>query len=78
MWNGVAKEARESKIANQLGVQVAWLDEKFSPIFGEAAKETMNRIMVKPESGETVDLHYTVSDVSARADLEVTNAGIGK
>lgn len=70
MWNALAKEARESRIANQLGVQVAWLDEKFSPIFGEAAKETMNRIMVKPETGETVQLHYTVEDVEVRADLE--------
>ncbi|HYO21462.1 MAG TPA: CvpA family protein [Flavisolibacter sp.] len=70
MWNGLAKEARESKIANQLGVQVAWLDEKFSPIFGEAAKETMNRIIVKPESDETVDLHYTVKNPKVRADLE--------
>ena len=70
MWNGLAKEARESKIANQLGVQVAWLDEKFSPIFGAAAKETMNRIIVKPESDETVDLHYTVKSPKVRADLE--------
>lgn len=71
MWNGLAKEARESKIANQLGVQVAWLDEKFSPIFGEAAKETMNRLTVKPsESDETVDLHYTVKDPTVRPDLE--------
>jgi uncharacterized protein YkwD len=70
MWNGLAKEARESRIANQLGVQVAWLDEKFSPIFGEAAKETMNRIMVKPETDETVELHYTVESPEIRADLE--------
>lgn len=71
MWNGLAKEARESKIANRLGVQIAWLDEKFSPIFGEAAKATMNRLMVKPdESGETVNLHYTTTDTRVRPDLE--------
>jgi uncharacterized protein YkwD len=70
MWNGLAKEARESRIANQLGVQVAWLDEKFSPIFGEAAKQTMNRMVVKPETDETVNLHYTVEDPKVRADLE--------
>lgn len=70
MWNGLAKEARESRIANQLGVQVAWLDEKFSPIFGEAAKETVNRIMVKPETGETVQLHYTFKNPQIRSDLE--------
>ncbi|HET7897713.1 MAG TPA: CvpA family protein [Flavisolibacter sp.] len=71
MWNGLAKEARESKIANQLGVQVAWLDEKFSPIFGEAAKETMNSLAPKTsESEETVELHYTVKDPQVRSDLE--------
>ena len=69
-WNGLTKEARESKIANSLGTQVAWLDEKFSPIFGEAAKETVNRIMVKPGTEETVELHYTVKDAKVRPDLE--------
>lgn len=76
-WNGLMKEARESRIANQLGVQVAWLDEKFSPIFGEAAKETMNRLTVKPsESEETVNLHYTVKDPQTRPDLEVQMLGL--
>lgn len=70
MWNGLAKEARESSIANQLGVQVAWLDEKFSPIFGEAAKQTVNRLLVKPEDGETVNLYYTVKNPKVRPDLE--------
>lgn len=70
MWNGLAKEARESKIANHLGVQVAWLDEQFSPIFSEAAKQAMNRMVTKPESNETVNLHYTVKDPKVRADLE--------
>lgn len=71
LWNGMAKEARESKIANGLGMQVAWLDEKFSPIFGEAAKETANRLTVKPsETEETVELHYTVKDPEVRPDLE--------
>lgn len=70
MWNGLAKQARESKIANQLGVQVAWLDEKFSPIFGEAAKETMNKLTVKPAEDETVELHYTVKDPQVRPGLE--------
>lgn len=66
----VLNQARESRIGNKLGAQVAWLDEKFSPIFGEAAKETASRIVVKPESGETVDLHYSVKDSKARPDLE--------
>ena len=68
--NVITKEARESEMANRLGIQVAWLDEQFSPIFGAAAKETLNRTMVKPESDETVSLHYTVTEVRARSGLE--------
>lgn len=70
VWNGITKQARESKIANELGVQVAWLDEKFSPIFGAAAKETVNHIMVEPETDETVNLHFKVTNAGMRADLE--------
>lgn len=69
--DAVLNQARESRIANKLGGQVAWLDEKFSPIFGEAAKETVNRLVVKPEPEETVNLHYTVTDTKARPDLEI-------
>lgn len=71
MWNGLSKEARESAIANSLGTQVAWLDERFSPIFGAAAQQTVNKLMVKkPQSDETVELHFTVTDATARPDIE--------
>ena len=43
---------------------------KFSPIFGEAAKETMNRLTVKPNSNETVELRFTVENPKPRPDLE--------
>lgn len=72
MWSGLSKEARESRIANRLGMQVAWLDEKFSPIFGEAAKETAVRMKIRPdeETEETVALHFTVDNPNVRPDLE--------
>lgn len=66
----VMNQVRKSRITATLGSEVAWLDEKFSPIFGEVAKETAKRIVVKPEAGETVDLHYTVTETKARPDLE--------
>ncbi len=66
----VLDQTRDSRIANKLGGQVAWLDEKFSPIFGEVAKQSVSRIVAKPESEETVNLHYTVTDTKARPDLE--------
>lgn len=69
-WRGLANEARESQIAARLGGQVAWLDEKFSPIFGDVAKETVKRVTAEPSSAETVDLHYKVKNLKARAELE--------
>lgn len=68
--NGITKAAQHSGIANSLGVQVAWLDEKFTPIFGAAAKQTANKLLVKPDSSETVELHYTTTNVKPRAGLE--------
>ncbi len=68
--NGVTKETQRSKIANQLNGQIAWLDEKFSPVFGDAAKQTLSRFVKEPESDETVYLHYSTTDVQPRSDLE--------
>src|SRR4030095_2519012 len=39
-------------------------------IFGEATKQTVNRLTAEPESDETVDLHFTVEDSKPRPDLE--------
>ncbi len=61
---------RDSKIAGKLALQVEWVDELFSPIFGEAAKQTMNNMMVEPESDETVRLRYKVKNMRVREDLE--------
>lgn len=66
----ISTTARDSKIAGALAVQVEWLDDQFSPIFGDAAKQTMNNMTVEPETDETVHLSYTVKNGKVRADLE--------
>lgn len=66
----ISATTRNSTVAGRLASQVEWLDSKFSPIFGEAAKQTMNRLTVKPESDETVELRFTVENPEARPDLE--------
>lgn len=66
----ISATARDSKIANNLAAKIEWLDDKLSPIFGEASKETVNKLTVEPESDETVYLHYTVKNARVREDLE--------
>lgn len=68
--NTVSNTTKNSELAKQLSLSVEWLDDKLSPIFGEAAKRTMNRLTVEPESNETVMLHFTVSNPTPRPDLE--------
>jgi uncharacterized protein YkwD len=66
--DGLSANARESKIANELGNQVAWLDEKLAPVFDEAVKRSMTKMTI--ESNETVKLNFTVANAKPRPDLE--------
>jgi uncharacterized protein YkwD len=66
--DGLSANARESKIANELGNQVAWLDEKLAPVFDEAVKKSMTKMTI--ESNETVKLNFTVANAKPRPDLE--------
>lgn len=66
----ISSTTRDSKIASRLALHVDWLESKFSPIFGDAAKETMNNLTVEPESDETVKLRFKVTNPKVREDLE--------
>jgi uncharacterized protein YkwD len=66
----LSEEARESKIAGRLAVQVEWFDEKLSPIFDKAISQSMNKLTIQPDSDKTVKLPYSVSTPQVRADLE--------
>ena len=68
--DGLSSQARDSKFAGRLAVGVEWLDNKLSPIFSEASRQTMNRLTVKPDSDESVHLPFTVKDYKPRPDLE--------
>ena len=70
LFNSLSTKTRDSKIANKLAVQADWLDDKLSPIFGEAAKRTMNRMTVEPKSNELVKLPFKVTDAKVRPNLE--------
>ncbi len=62
--------ARESAFANQLTAYTERAEDQLAPVFNEAIQRTLNRLTIRPESNERVDLGYTVKSVRARPDLE--------
>ena len=68
--DSISAQTRASQFAGRLAAGVEWLDHKLSPIFGEATKQTMNKLTVEPKSDETVQLHFTVKNPKPRPDLE--------
>ena len=68
--HGISDTTKESLFASKLGVNAGWLDDKLSPIFDEAVKQSLTSITVEPESDETVDLNFNVANGKPRPDLE--------
>ena len=66
----ISNSARDSQLANYFVGPAEWLEAKIAPVFGDAVQRSMNRLMVKPESDETVKLHYTVANPKVREDME--------
>jgi uncharacterized protein YkwD len=64
------ESARESAVANQLAAYTERLEDALAPVFNEAIQQTLNRLTIHPESGESVALGYTVADTKPRPDLE--------
>jgi uncharacterized protein YkwD len=62
--------ARESAVANQLAAYTGRLEDALAPVFNEAIQQTLNRLTIRPESGERVELGYTVAETRPRPDLE--------
>lgn len=69
--NNIHNEARDSRIGNQLAVQAEWANNKLSPVFDEAIRQTINSLTIKsPESNVTVKLAFTYNKSVPRPDLE--------
>jgi len=68
--NGVSNTARDSKVANKFALQVEWFNEKISPVFDKAIKQSINKLTVEPESDEIVKLPFKTTDFKERPDLE--------
>lgn len=72
----LSTKTRESRLANYFVAPAEWLEAQIAPVFGDAVQRSMNRLMVKPESNETVKLHYTVNNAKVREDLEAKLLGL--
>lgn len=64
------ESARESGLANSLAVYTERLENVLVPVFDEAARETFNRLTIRPDSDERVELPFTVADTRPRPELE--------
>lgn len=66
----ISENVRESRIANRLAAHTEEIETALSPIFDKAVEQTLNRITIKPESNERVELPFKVSDYRPRPELE--------
>jgi uncharacterized protein YkwD len=62
--------ARESALANRLALYTEHLEAALVPIFDDAIRQTLNRLTIRPESDESVQLPYTVGETRPRPELE--------
>jgi len=64
-------EARESRIGSRLALQAEWANNKLSPVFHDAIRQTINSLTVEsPASNESVKLSFTYNKSVPRPDLE--------
>ena len=68
--DGIYEKTRESQLANRLAVYTEEVENALSPIFDKAVERTLNRITIKPESNERIELPYKVENYRPRPDLE--------
>ena len=64
------ESARASVLANQLTAYTERAEEALAPVFNDAIQQTFNRLTIRPESGERVELGYRVAATRPRPDLE--------
>src|SRR5215210_3559785 len=64
------ESARQSTFADRLTAYTNRFEDQLAPVFNEAIQRTLNRLTIKPESNERVDLGYKVEEVRPRPDLE--------
>ncbi|MEJ7576273.1 MAG: CvpA family protein [Pyrinomonadaceae bacterium] len=64
------ERARESAGVNHLAVVAERLESALAPVFDDAIAQTLNRLTIRPESNERVELPYNVANSRPRPALE--------
>ncbi len=67
----IRERARESVGVNRLAVFTERLESALAPVFDDAIRQTLNRLTIRPESNERVELPYRVANSRPRPTLEV-------
>lgn len=68
--DSLAENAQKSVLANRLAAQTDDLETALAPVFDPAIRQTLNRLIVPPESSESVELPFKVETTRPRPDLE--------
>lgn len=67
---GFDEKVQASKLVGRFGVYSDRLKAHLAPVFDRTVKRTLNRITIAPESGNYIELPFTVEDYTPRPDLE--------
>lgn len=68
--DSLSTPARQSLLANRLATVTEQLETALAPVFDEAIRQTLTMRTVRPESNESVELPFKVSNPKPRPDLE--------
>ena len=64
------ESSREGLLSNRLAVYNERLEAVLAPVFDEAVAETLNKLTIRPESSERVELPYKVAVTKSLPELE--------
>jgi uncharacterized protein YkwD len=62
--------SREGALSNRLAVYAERLEAVLAPVFDEAVAETLNKLTIRPESSDRVELPYKVTETKPLPELE--------
>ncbi len=68
--DGMRETSRESAVANRLASVTEELEAALRPIFDEAIRQTLTTRTIRPDSDESVELGFKVTNPKPRPDLE--------
>ena len=68
--DGLAIQTRNSKVVDELTAPASWLENKVSPVLDSVINRTTTALTVEPGSNDYVQLPYTTTHITVRADLE--------